>query len=751
MNRTLSLKHLWWKDIRQLLPLIAILVLIGSGLHLFFALLFAMDRNLGHGSRAFLHVMVGLGMPALFAVGAGALIVGQEREQRTLDWLRSLPIRTSDILLTKLAIGLLGLLTIWLLSFLLASSAFLLQNLSYVNSASNDIQILPVVVNSFFLLAVGFTTAWLVRSAFISLLLVVPLAVLPMLATFTHDSLTFHSSSFYRTNPSLLFITYSVLFCVVFTVWAWRQGERVLGVDVVKPSRSGLLSAQSAARAAKLESIQAVTGVYPALLWQFARQNAIIILGLTGLLITTLLVLSFAMPNDRVVIPASIGAILATSWLGQLVFHSDSIDRRHLFLASRGVPVWQVWLSRQMIPLAILSGAATLVLLFARLPIQAWALTVGMLVLYAASQFLCQFLRSPILGVIVSPLFGCFCAAYLLFGSTATWLVLSTLVLFAGTYWQTRSWMDGRVSWRVAIHYLGWLLLALSLPLAPWLTVLTNLQPLPRQEYQRLEELSRQANADLRSPPGLALDVDPSKSTMQLVFDRFQAMPMGLPDDPLLNSLPSELLRRRLRVEQAEQVANTAPPAGLLTEYHLAVDVAAESARRLRMATTLSHQVTADKLEIAILEELRQPQSAERLGETRYAQLRLLLQDQAGRRRARQLAIGNEWFWLRRTSNGFSDAVYSWLIERPQIDTRYKNLLRLTEATTAAEREQIYNAIRAATDHPFEEEIPWQPTKLYLEDDDGQLQLLYSELLYNYAPYGIDWNGQWERLAAELQ
>ena len=56
---------------------------------------------------------------ALAAVGAGALLVGQEKELRTLQWLASLPIAASSIVRVKLGAGLAGLLLLWLFSSLL--------------------------------------------------------------------------------------------------------------------------------------------------------------------------------------------------------------------------------------------------------------------------------------------------------------------------------------------------------------------------------------------------------------------------------------------------------------------------------------------------------------------------------------------------------------------------------------------------------------------------------------------------------
>lgn len=820
MNRTLSLKYLWWKELRQLVPLIAMLLAIGGCLHLFSALIY--DRQEANYD-AWRHVMVGLALPALFAVGVGAIIVGQEREQRTIDWLRSLPITVRDILITKLLSGLIGLLVIWGISMAVAGAMLLLRNKTYF---AVEIEILPLFVHSLFLLAVGFTTAWLTRSAFVSLLSVVPLALLPMAATLIQDFFT--ERSLYRADQGHMFVIYSLLFAALFSVWAWRQGSIVLGAHTVKPS-SLVSNAASSVGWAKVRpgATYVVASKLPALLWQFARQNMWAIVGLGILFYISIISLAYVSAEPSGILPL-IGCLLSTSWLGQLAFQADSVDRRHLFLASRGVPGWQVWLTRQLIPLAILaSGASLTFLLGGFFPLT--MLLLPLFTVYASSQFLCQLLRSPILGAIASPIFAFLCAIYLYFtGNNVLWLAgLSSLILFVATLILVRSWMDGRSGWRVPAKYLAFLAIAALLPTLPAIYGFGGLERLSSPEKQRLEQLARQAMRELRNSGELPLPIEltnnlglgsneelggdgedfgylglqgeeamafaeggsegptPTDDDSTVAYSDSDAPPRptdtsaqreaagqaypfrviarypldeylllqasleqlqtsdGMPNNYVLNSLVPKMLLRRMRAEQSTTQEN-------LEKYRLAVQLAFESARRLRQSIFVEVQNQADRVEIALLEECRQSKAEELIGSQFYADIRQQLKNQSARDRVRRLAIAAKWYRERNrgfvSANSFAEACYAWL-SQPYSDVMYQKLVELTEAPS--KRQEFRNF-----QNSLDNSVPGlasqsSPANLYLKDANGVPQLLYSEL-DEYGPHAVDWYGEWEQLAAEL-
>ncbi len=97
MNPNLIRRRLLWKELRQLWPLLLSLLAAGGLLAVLLTLVQAFSTQLSLELQSNMLY----GMPGLFAVGAGALLVGQEKERKTLGWLSSLPIAARDIVQHK--------------------------------------------------------------------------------------------------------------------------------------------------------------------------------------------------------------------------------------------------------------------------------------------------------------------------------------------------------------------------------------------------------------------------------------------------------------------------------------------------------------------------------------------------------------------------------------------------------------------------------------------------------------------------
>ena len=146
---------------------------------------------------------------------------------------------------------------------------------------------------------------------------------------------------------------------------------------------------------------------------------------------------------------------LSWSWLGLLVFQGDTAEGRSLFLATRGVSPWQVWLTRQLIPCSIVTSSLVLRyfgLWQADLPVGinvSAAGTLAVLVFFLASQWFGQCVRSVIVGAIHSPLVGIGAVAWLAIASTQLpappWsLFTAGTIPLVATRLMTRHWMDQR-------------------------------------------------------------------------------------------------------------------------------------------------------------------------------------------------------------------------------------------------------------------------------------------------------------------
>ena len=181
MNRYLALRHLCWKEVRQLLPLVW--MLLGLGNLCAVVVPASCQQNVCARIPA-----VRRGAEPIRRGGRRAA-GGSGKERRTLDWLRQLPIAAGDLIAVKLATGLVGLIAVWCLNLLLlAIFVFPTGGLRMATAADSWLMdagweyLWPL--QSVFLLLAGFVTAWLFRSSLVALLALIPLALLPSVVTF---------------------------------------------------------------------------------------------------------------------------------------------------------------------------------------------------------------------------------------------------------------------------------------------------------------------------------------------------------------------------------------------------------------------------------------------------------------------------------------------------------------------------------------------------------------------------------------
>ena len=175
MNRSIALRRLCWKEYRQLWPLIVMLAPIALLLQALMSIQITPDR-------APMAIAFFQGIPCLFAAGVGALLVGQEKDSRTLYWMASLPIVKQDIIRIKFLSGIVGLAAVWGISLvMLLLTNGVLPRFEKVNM--HDIDLTYGVLYSLFLLVVSFATAWSFRSTFVGLLALVGVALAFSVAT----------------------------------------------------------------------------------------------------------------------------------------------------------------------------------------------------------------------------------------------------------------------------------------------------------------------------------------------------------------------------------------------------------------------------------------------------------------------------------------------------------------------------------------------------------------------------------------
>jgi ABC-type transport system involved in multi-copper enzyme maturation permease subunit len=689
-------RRLWWKEARQLLPLVILLPLTV----LVIVLLMALPALISHSGWGVMDRLasalagLALGIPGLYAVGVGGLLVGQEKESRSIEWLSSLPIPPGRIVWVKLLIGLAGLAVLWCICIPIASFG---DGMAIV-SILDVVGLISWVLYSAFLLSAGVAIAWRVQNTWLSLVCVIPVAVIALivvgLSSGSDQMFGLGSQSSPISQPFVL------AGMVVLAGWlAIREGYRALRPR--SPS-GGVATFLDRGFSSEIPVVVArpLKAPYPALLWQFARQNRLVLIGILAMLGVSA-ILSLLMFRQASIEEASrllnrgsvtqfylgvwanplaiLLAIAGVSWLGILVFQSDSSVHRIRFLADRGISPSAVWSSRQAIPAAIVSAfALSALLLFVFL----WnvstealldfgvpfAALIGLLLVgYLATQWFGQTISSPVISAIGAPLiflffvsFNLFCLGFL---ESPLWLqIVVNLIPLAATRAMTRRWMDRRLG----IDYYGrhacWLVAYLLIPAIPLMITAFRLPSMP-DSIAREIETTRQTmrrSAGMKElvlfpesikPETESQEQSPVTQPRRPLPEAQQKIIAGIKDQ--LNSIGDQAVSSAsLRVINfltgyaeltRRSLADDSNADRTIEDYRKAVRLIAEITDRLRRSPRLVEQDLADYQEIWLLKELEREQAVDLLGGDLYASIAKQIGDPILRRSHRQQALADSW------------------------------------------------------------------------------------------------------------
>jgi hypothetical protein len=492
MNRSLVLRRLCWKELRLLLPLVLMLAVIGL---VFQLLLLLSEPDQTHLTRNVFF----LGMPGLFAAGVGALLVGQEKESRTLYWMASLPIFKQDIIRVKFLAGLAGLAAVWLISFV-----FLIVR-NGVSSNWNqfilvdDPDLLYGILYSVFVLVVSFATAWSFRSTFVGLLVLVGIATLYTVAT----------NILVGSIPSDTLVAFSLIVgSGIGLTLGWFAALRSLS-PMPPPRVSTVALPVASAFDRSIVDRRGIQSPASALIWQFGAQNRTMLLGLAILFLVSLFTVVIGVTDKSMEILPAVAmpaAFISVCWLGVISFQGDNIGNRIRFLSDRGISPKSVWLTRHAILIGMLTASVPVVACVALTcfylqpnvsPTGKWQLlSIVSLVwacsawtIYSVSQWISQVLPSPIIAAIVAPIVGCLPFAYGAYAfntlESPIWiLAIVTLIPWIATFRMTRLWMDGRMGKRFWLEHTSWLFLFVLLPALPFLCVYLTYPSMPASEWK---------------------------------------------------------------------------------------------------------------------------------------------------------------------------------------------------------------------------------------------------------------------------
>lgn len=673
------------KEFRQLAPLLISVLLLCIGGFAMFGLL-PLHMRATTLPRGYILLLI----PALFSVGAGAMSISQEKETRTLGWLSSLPLSKERLIATKFVAALLAWVGLWLsvvlITLVIDSLGFgpVSYSVLYDDPESHPIYsswFLYWIVHSFYLLVIGFLTAWRLGSSMTALVAIVPLAIAPSVLRFIfayarnpgHD---FGAAQYDGTLGESL----AVIACILFpALWLMnRFAVTALSPQQIKQPQNPYAATDLATDTTK-QSSQTVLSPSSAMLWQFFRQNQTLFLGLCGISFAVALpVLLFADTAHQTrrfpwELLAVITVFTITAWMGVLVFQGDNLQDRIRFLAERGVTPAKVWVMRMLFPLGYVSS----VVLFYALVVSryqqfdsdkwnppVWLVFCGMLVVFAYSHWFAQLVRNPILAAIGGPIVASMGIGYIAYAYNEltpmfAYAIALCLAPFVATFLMMRRWMDRRFQWQYWCGHFAILLVAVVAPIVSLAWYVWQAPRMPNYiKLAFLEEaktMNGQAwysvsggiagvpNVEWNPDGDLQIDKQIEFATKSLdtasrvrILEEIRATGTGFSLYGT-SALIGNVILARTRADQS-----SADP-DALKEYCLQIELLAIIAQGLRQSDFLISQEEADLVEIALIGELQLPASKERLGQDTWDQYVKDVSDSAARNRARRKAVVISW------------------------------------------------------------------------------------------------------------
>lgn len=690
---SLAWKRLLWKEFKQILPLVIALVGIGILLQFLGLLTTVYSPEAFHGAIFVL-------TPSLLAIGIGPMLVSQEKELRTLSWMGSLPIQRSTIVVSKVIVSVFSLGLAWLLGLVVV--CLVCPTVFRSSDFFNSFAILWPI-HTLFLAMLSFSLAWICPTAISALITLLPMAAVPFLLAWIQvewlPQTWLQDSS--KRMPSLFasILNYGVVAILVAGI-AWRYGK-VSFVSGRSPNRwinwwSGLdLRYRPTAHARA-----STQGMVPSLLWQIIKQNRLIavfassILLLPGMAYIFLSDFGYNRTSGSEAMVFFVGSItvLLLAWLGASVFGSDSTKQRIRFLADRGVSPGLVWCTRQIVPFSlVLIAFGCWYLLYAyaaanepvgqypvRVPPLPWMI-IGfmMLAVHASSQWCSQWIQSSLVAFCVAPAVAIGAIAYggfaiFALGSPMWLLAASVVIAFIASRVMMRPWMDGRFSTHYWLSQAGFLCTAILVPAIPFLIAFATVPRIPSSVHSALLKEATSYGKDTTALE-LAVATRKSEPINDPQFDEDgqlieQTIPRAVPVDqmdvaqsvqeamgfvesqlaghagPIVGSTYGgmALANREASLASIRLDLNSSEPT-TVARYTRAILLLNSIAERLRLRGRLVEQEYADRLDCWLVLDLKKPSRREALGSENYSKLARRLADLPARNQARRRAILMSW------------------------------------------------------------------------------------------------------------
>lgn len=794
-SSTISLQRwrLLGKELRQLRPMLAVAPLV----FLLGAITLTGAESWGFLPRGFPREVIYQLPSLIFALGAVGLAVSQEKEQRSVNWLASLPIASREILQIKWWAGALGLLIVW--TGCIAAAA-LLQ--TWFPSIGGVEAWLLTLLSHVYILSIGLAIAWRLNAPMAVLLSLLAVAFLPALLAQILYSVAIEGGwseldrlRSERVTWLLHMVSYIASTMLALTLM-FRWGAQALSAQPTGANKAWDWAPYrvNRLRSRPRRAMTASSG----LLWQATRQQSGLLMGIALLL--TLALIYYSLGGS----PMWAGTLvaLAVSWLGAGVFVGENSRRQARFFADRGVAPFQVWWTRQAAPVGLLAAIALLALALAAVtPIQPsdpmWRFYLGELIgllclsgllVYSVSQWVSQQLRSPIVAAVLAPPLACGSLVLLL--SWLQWLDLPNSGLWLGialplvaTAWTTRRWLEQNMRPWQAIAQVSLLAIVLACGILLGISGSFNMprlaesieiemrafpdQSLVRAQTQSWYNTERYRNSNNRRAQELSVDFLHFRQRLESDLREIE-QDLASSTHPLFGDwLWSDGQKLQLLTELApawdteDGTTSDVFPRAVNAYFHLV--------RRIRDSDRLVDQMAADTGEIWLLRLLLQPSQAELLDDDSYNHLVGYLGDVDQRKRARRRALVVAW------SDFQQQASRPWWVQRSSdVGGVFLSQLPSGSPLSVSRQEQVLAvgliehlwALSAGPDIEHQATLQsladlWQepqsaygigPLGRYFRIEDAREAILPDWLNRRiWAVPGQQWSAGWERQAQQLQ
>ena len=629
-------------------------------------------------------------MPSLFAIGAGAMSIGQEKETRTLTWLASLPLSPQSLIRTKAGAAVLILGCLWAIVFALG---YLVDRLNVpLQFQTNDHHPLKShwaghwVLHSAYLLCCGYLAAWRMPSAMAGLVLVVPLALTPTMVRFAiaYALNPGHAWDSAQYDASWHASIISVVACIIAATLLMRRYALNSLSPAVSKVNLNPYAAVAVASDPRKRSTNSVPSPATALLWHFFRQNQWLYLSILGScsLLAFLSIVTDEPDPQRAVFTLRTNTIIAvyvaTSWMGAMVFQGDRVRDRIRFLADRGVSPRLTWTIRHLLPLTFIALMTWCYALFLHLErssldsrqmVPVWIVLGSLLLFYVYGQWLSQIARHVVVSAIGAPVLGFIATISVVYSAGQVtvpyWTLIFALIApMLATYLMMQRWMDGRRQWPFWACHAGLLSLVVLIPTG-WFAAMVSQVPTMPVAIRNQFESSTLAASVLRSPVYVSLvpsrepdawRIDDSTddlskqpfdfaAELQASIDFLEVVTNQSSDDASGISIDNEyipivvgeieLAKARLQDDPSDQSA--------LEQFRQYFELLVLTAVGLRQASELIQQDQADAAEILLLANMAQDPTKQWLTDELWSQAVAIVSDREGRMLARKRALIGSW------------------------------------------------------------------------------------------------------------